>query len=62
MGGLLFLTAKSVVGIGHEMPLALLVQIVESLTVGVGYHSVGIAMQDALSSLVVLCRLVDRTG
>lgn len=60
MGGLLFLTAESVVGIGHQVPFALLVQIVESLTVCIWHHSVGIAMQDALGSVVVLCRLVDR--
>ncbi len=60
MSGLLFLTAESVVGIGHQVPFALLVQIVETLTIGVRHYSVGIAMQDALGSVVVLGRLVDR--
>ena len=44
MSGLLFLTAESVVGIGHQVPFALLVQIVETLTIGVRHYSVGIAM------------------
>lgn len=60
MSGLLFLTAESVVGIGHQVPFALLVQIVETLTIGVRHYSVGIAMQDALGSVVVLGRLVNR--
>ncbi len=49
MSGFLFLTAQSVVGIGHQVPFALLVQM-ETLTIGVRHYSVGIAMQDALGS------------
>lgn len=54
VGGLLLLVAESVVGVRHEMPLALWVQIVETLTIGVGYYSVGIAMQDALGILYLI--------
>ena len=42
MSGLLFLTAESVVGIGHQVPFALLVQIVETIAL----NGVNIEVED----------------
>ena len=60
MGTLFLLLAEAVVGIRQQVPLALLVEIVETLTVGIRHHSVGIAVENALRTLVILCCLIDR--
>ncbi len=60
MSAFLLLLAEAMVGIGHQVPFALLVEVVETLAVGVRHHSVGIAVENALRTLIILCRLVDR--